>query len=392
MEDIDLAMDVVLSEDEEEENLLRTEDVSSERNEIADEGEGICELQKPSANEFSDLRLMEELDQRKLRVTGLRDEDVVSLQEALDNEYEQERKLMSERRRIAELARMQRRHEFLEKQAAKEKAGLLENSEVMSCFGLIRQNATEKMARIRITNITSRPLARALCSNISLVDLDVSRNCLDDMAGAYFAKCLRHNTTLRKLSMGHNNFAAKTCKSLSMSLLENKTLIYLGLDCNPLFSSSAEWLGDLLQAKCSLLSLSLWRCGLGIQGGRSLLEGLDHNTNLISMEVGYNGLSKYQERTIAMKLRENSNEHYRAEAVVRAKQLKSNGIMRDEKSRAIALRKEIEAANWLQKQKAKREKNRRCTAEMRCSSEEAARDSWLSDVYTRQVLQDKKPK
>ncbi len=391
MEDINLAMDVMLSEDEEE-NPLRTEEASSERNEVANEGEGIYELQKPSASEFSDLRLMEELDLRKLRVTGLRDEDVASLQRALDNEYEEERKLMSERGRVAEQARMQRRHEFLEKQATKEKAGLLENSEAMLWFGLIRQNTTEKMARIRITNITSRPLTRAMCSNMSLVDLDVSHNGLDDMAGAYLAKCLRHNTTLRKLSMGHNSFAAQTCRSLSTSFLENKTLIYLGLECNPLFSSSAEWLGALLQTKCSLLSLSLWHCGLGVQGGKSLLEGLDHNTNLISMEVGYNGLSKYQERTIAMKLHENSNEHYCAEAVVRATQLERNRIMREEKSKAIALRKETEVANWLEKQKAKREKNRRRTAETRCSGEEAARESWLSDVRTRPVLQDKKKK
>ncbi len=351
MEDIDLARDIELSEDEEE-NPLRTEEAPWERKNGANEGEGICELTKLNASEFSDLRLMEELDLRKLRLTGLRDQGVTSLQRALDNEYEEEKKLTSERERVAEQARLQRRHKFLERQAATEKAGLLKNPEAMLWLGFIRQNTTEKMARIRMTNITSRPLARAMCANMSLVDLDVSHNCLDDVAGAYLAKCLRHNTTLRKLSMGHNNFSAQTCKSLSTSFLENRTLIHLGLECNPLFSSSAEWLGALLQTTCSLLSLSLWRCGLGVEGGKSLIEGLDHSSTLISMEVGYNGFSKYQERKIAMKLCENSNEHYCAEVVVHIEQLESNRIVREEKSKANALRKETEVANWLETQKA----------------------------------------
>ncbi len=391
MEDIDLAIDIELSEDEDE-SSLRTEEGSSERKKVKNEGEGIYELTKPNASEFSELKLMEELDLRKLRLTGLRDQDVTLLQRALDNEYEEGKIKVIEEERVAEQACMQRRHEFLEKQAAKEKAGLLENPEAMLWFDLIRQNTTEKMARIHITNITLRPLTRAMCSNISLVDLDVSYNGLDDMAGAYLAKCLRHNTTLRKLGMGHNNFAAQTCRSLSTSFLENRTLIHLGLESNPLFSSSAEWLGALLQTKCSLLSLSLWRCGLGVEGGKRLIEGLDQNSTLISMEVGYNGLSKYQECTIAMKLSKNSNDYHCAEVVVRAKQLESNRVLKQKKFEANTLRKETEMANWLEKQKAKRAENRRHTAEIRCSDEAAARESWLAYVRTHPVLQNKKKK
>ncbi len=391
MEDIDLAMVIELSENEDE-SPLRTEEGSSVRKKVKNEGEGIYELTKLNASEFSELKLMEELDLRKLHLTGLRDQDVTLLQRALDTEYEEGKKKVIEEERVAEQAHMQRRHEFLEKQVAKEKAGLLENPEAMLWFGLIRQNTTEKMARIHVTNITLRPLTRAMCSNVSLVDLDVSHNGLDDMAGAYLAKCLQHNTTLRKLSMGHNNFAAQTCRSLSTSFLENRTLIHLGLESNPLFSSSAEWLGALLHTKCSLLSLSLWCCGLGVEGRKRLIEGLDQNSTLISMEVGYNGLSKYQECTIAMKLSKNSNDHHCTEVVVRAKQLESNRVLRQKKFQANALRKETEMANWLEKQKAKRAEDRRHTTEIRCSDEAVARESWLAYVRTHPALQNKKKK
>ncbi len=390
MVDIDLAMDVKFSEDEDE-SPLRTEEGLSVRK-GNNEGHGRYGLTKLNASEFSELKLMEELNLRKLRLTGLRDQDVTMLQRALDSEYEEREKKVIKEERVAEQARMQRRHEFLEKQAAEEKNGLLENPEAMFWFDLIRQNTTEKMAKIHITNITLRPLTRAMCSNTSLVDLDVSHNGLDDMAGSYLANCLRHNKTILKLSMGHNNFAARTCKSLSMSMLENKTLIHLGLESNPLSSSSAERLGAILQTKCRLLSLSLWRCGLGVEGGKRLIEGLDQNDTLISMEVGYNGLSKNQECTIAMKLSKNSNDHHCAEVSIRAEQLESNRALRQKKFEANAIRKETEMMNWLEKQKVNRAKNRIHTAEIRCSVEAAARESWLVNVCTRPTLQEKKPK
>lgn len=82
----------------------------------------------------------------------------------------------------------------------------------------IRQNATAPSARLEVTGVTARCVAKALWDNTSLTALDVSGCNLDDTSGTYLARMLKHNSTLVKLEMGSNKLGPRTCATLAQSL------------------------------------------------------------------------------------------------------------------------------------------------------------------------------
>lgn len=82
----------------------------------------------------------------------------------------------------------------------------------------IRQNATAPSARLEVSSVTARCVAKALWDNTSLTALDVSGCHLDDTSGTYLARMLKHNSSLVKLEMGSNKFGPRTCAALAQSL------------------------------------------------------------------------------------------------------------------------------------------------------------------------------
>lgn len=49
-----------------------------------------------------------------------------------------------------------------------------------------------------------------------------------------------------------------------------------------------DLLAHAIANNSGLTSLSLWRCGIGPEGGKAICNAVTNNTNLISVEIGYN--------------------------------------------------------------------------------------------------------
>lgn len=192
-------------------------------------------LRPPNAADFSNARLQEELEGRKIRPTGFRDQDVATLQRLLGDEFELEKEnLIQQQREAKEMAvkqaGLQRRRAQLEKQLQEEKQEVAKDSRIEHWLTLIKRNATPHTARIELNSITARALAKAMWTNTSLVCLDLSRNNLDDFAGAYIAKLLKRNRSLVKLELESNQLGPQSCKAFSEALATNATLVHLSLE------------------------------------------------------------------------------------------------------------------------------------------------------------------
>ena len=75
----------------------------------------------------------------------------------------------------------------------------------------------------------------------------------------------------------------------------NKTLRHLDLQSNPLtlhggsdVSGFVAFCNMLKSHNTTLIHLNLWRCQIGEQGGRELVQALDANHKLRVLEIGYN--------------------------------------------------------------------------------------------------------
>ncbi len=147
--------------------------------------------------------------------------------------------------------------------------------------------------RIHVNAFSARSLAKFLWSDTWITSIDVSNMNLPDSAGAYLCRALKGNSTLIKYELGGNQFGSKTCKFLAESLEVNGTFASLNLEGNPLVvdeegKESFESLSRSLAKNSGLVFLSLWMCGVGVEGGGVLARDIVENTTLVSLEVGYN--------------------------------------------------------------------------------------------------------
>jgi Ran GTPase-activating protein (RanGAP) involved in mRNA processing and transport len=150
-------------------------------------------------------------------------------------------------------------------------------------------------------------LSTASWTDDRIKSLDVSKLQLSDKAGASLARALRNNTSLIKLEMGENQFGRETCKVLAESLLINKTLKSLSFASNPLekCQDSVFLLANALSINSGLVSLCLWQCGIGMEGGTAICDAACKNTSLIIVEIGYNNFDNYDVLRMTGKLEEN---------------------------------------------------------------------------------------
>jgi len=128
--------------------------------------------------------------------------------------------------------------------------------------------------RINVNAFSARSLAKFLWSDTWILSIDVSNMNLPDSAGAYLCRALKGNSTLIKYELGGNEFSSKTCKSLAESLEVNGTFSSMNLEGNPLVvdeegKESFEMLSRSLAKNSGLVFLSLWMCGVGVEGGLS---------------------------------------------------------------------------------------------------------------------------
>ncbi len=264
------------------------------------DNDDVSTLKKLDANSLTIKDLLHEMEIRNLQPKGFFDDDAKLLQATLDKEHEEY--LKSKRREKlqaleleAEQAMIRRRKALLEIEIAEEKREIDENQRVNEWFRLIQNRCSPTQCRIEVNNISVRTLARLLWSDDLILSLDVSNMNLSDNSGAYLARILKNNRSIVKLEMNENCLGYKTCVSLADSLVgttSNTVLKFLSIGSNPLTAkngkASIEALVTIIRENTSLRHLGLWRCNIGIEGGREICEAILSNECLTCIDLGYN--------------------------------------------------------------------------------------------------------
>ncbi|CAM9096483.1 unnamed protein product [Ectocarpus fasciculatus] len=326
-------------------------------------------LQAPNANDFSNARLIEELENRNSRVSGFRDQDVVTLQKILDAEFELEKESIikhqrEKREQAAKQAGLQRKRMMLERQLREEISEIGKDQRIEFWLNLVKQNATPPTARIDVNSVTARALAKSMWTNTSLTSLDLSCNGIDDAAGTYVARLLKRNTALVNVALGSNQLGVFACRAFGESLCSNSTLKCLSLESNSLTNDGANMSGiqaltDMFSNNSTLTSVNLWRCALGAEAGVALSRGMESNHTITFLEVGLNGLAMADQHKVKTALDNNFKRFEEAQAVRRHELSIADKILAEEKAMQEQLRAERQLREWLEDQKQLRAEERR---------------------------------
>ena len=334
------------------------------------------DIPKLNAKSLSLTDVTAELERRGITPKGFYSDDSRQLQRCYDDEHEtyvaETRKKLREEK-IAEAQREHEHHkaELIRTEILEEKNELLSRKpRLAEWFRLITNKSCPDECRIDINNITARSLSKVLWSESRIKVLDLSNMGLNDRAGSYIARALANNATLMKLELEGNHFGQQTCKELAKSLTLNNTLRFLSVGSNPLTKGDddkvdcIELLAKAIQT-AGLTSLSLWRCGIGIEGGKAICTAVAKSTSLISVEVGYNDfkpsdvLLMNKQLEVNRKARDErlaqETEIARKKEIIRQEELKLKEI--EEKAR--------QTQKWLEEQEKKRAEARRLELEQK---------------------------
>ena len=102
--------------------------------------------------------------------------------------------------------------------------------------------------------------------DISLLDLDLSRNFISDEGIKVLSKSLMVNKTLKYLNLRHNRIREDGYKIFSEYLSENKTLEELSLSENAISNEGIKHLSTFLPHNRTLKMLEMVKCQLTDQG------------------------------------------------------------------------------------------------------------------------------
>jgi len=133
-------------------------------------------------------------------------------------------------------------------------------------------------------------------NNTTLKSLHLARKNINEEGGINLAKMLRTNKTLRKIELEGNILGPKSASEFGKALKENKTLKYLDLESNNLTVDGQEFRGiydlvEFLDNNTTLLSLNLANNSMDEECGRMFREKLETNFTLIDFDFSMNNFS-----------------------------------------------------------------------------------------------------
>ena len=120
----------------------------------------------------------------------------------------------------------------------------------------------------------------------SLTIIDLDKNPLGDSEVSRLTRALTNNTTVKTLSLRKCNISDRAVKSLAECLQRNTTLTALHLDANRISQEGCAILSTALIKNETLSVLTLnQNQDLGDKGVAYLMNALEHNTSLLTLEV-----------------------------------------------------------------------------------------------------------
>lgn len=170
---------------------------------------------------------------------------------------------------------------------------------------------------LELGNVRCEILAKNLAVNTTLKSVHVARKGINESSGISMAKMLNSNKTLRKLELEGNLMGPKSATEFGKALKTNKTLKFLDLESNQLTLDGQEFRGiydlvEFLDHNTTLLSLNLANNQMDEECGRMFREKMETNLSLIDFDFSMNNFSPSDSRAIQDYLKRNK-EIYDAE-------------------------------------------------------------------------------
>ena len=191
------------------------------------------------------------------------------------------------------------------------------------------------LSGLNLGNVRLRLLATHLEKNTSLLGIHLSRKELNDIDTVTLAQVLKNNKKLEKMELEGNQLGPGSAKLLASVLKEdNKVLRVLDLESNPLTGPSKQddsgihAIAEMLSVNKKLLCLNLDNTGLDEKCGDTLVQVMEYNNTLISLEIAHNELSVAQIEQIQKYLVRNK----KAYDEERLREFKERKLMNDEDS------------------------------------------------------------
>ncbi|XP_078504491.1 NACHT, LRR and PYD domains-containing protein 3-like [Lissotriton helveticus] len=152
-----------------------------------------------------------------------------------------------------------------------------------------------RLQKIRLKGITGAScaaLAAFLCSNHSLLELDLRDNYLGDAGATLLCDALKHpDTRLQKINLSLCWITGASCAALAAALRTNHSLLDLDLRNNHLGDAGASLICDsLMHTDTRLQKICLRGCWITAASCAALATALRSNSSLLELDLGHNKL------------------------------------------------------------------------------------------------------
>ncbi|KAL0208034.1 hypothetical protein P9112_010621 [Eukaryota sp. TZLM1-RC] len=173
----------------------------------------------------------------------------------------------------------------------------------------LESNSTLTQLNLSDNNIADEgasSLARALESNYTLTQMNLSDNNIADEGASSLARALESNYTLTQLNLSDNNIADEGASSLARALESNYTLTQLNLSDNNIADEGASSLARALESNSTLTQLNLSDNNIGYEGASALAHAVERNFTLTELVLWFNNISDEAASDFARALERNS--------------------------------------------------------------------------------------
>lgn len=135
-------------------------------------------------------------------------------------------------------------------------------------------------------------IARALCCNNTLKELNLGYNLMGDEGGMAMGEALKVNRSITHIHLTLNNFGTSSAQALGAALSVNDTLLMLDLSCNTMGSRGAQMIFEGLCQNRFLTKLNLRSNEIieGAECAQTLCQVLQSSQSLTSLDLSDNPL------------------------------------------------------------------------------------------------------
>lgn len=148
------------------------------------------------------------------------------------------------------------------------------------------------MSGCGLNSLSAESLAKALCSNTHLEELNISGNTEIGESGIeHIMNALRINQGLKKLNLTAYKLTSLNAKYLAKALRSNKHLEELNISGNKLHDGGIQSMASALEVNRHLKRLELASCGITNTGLRYLVTAI-HRNHILNALLVHNSLNK----------------------------------------------------------------------------------------------------